>query len=186
MKKIILASILAASAGLTSAQTSVTLGGSVVDSDVNNQQTHRTSLTVRTGIGYGLVGDVGVINSQNDTTKATSVRHEVGVSGALFSAGNLTGNLRGAVGTRTVSGQDRADYYSVEPGINYKVTNALTTRVAYRFRDTFASSGNDRNDTMRYSASYALTKNDSIGLGYDVVKKDGAEKAVNFSYTRSF
>jgi len=39
---------------------------------------------------------------------------------------------------------------------------------------------------MRYGLSYALTKKDTIGVMYDVVRKDGAEKAYNFSYTRSF
>jgi long-subunit fatty acid transport protein len=186
MKKIILASILAAAAGLASAQTSVTLSGSVVDSDVNGQQTHRQGLTVRTGLAYGLTGDVGVINSQNDSTNATSVRQEVGVSGTVFAAGPLSATVRGGIGQKAVSGSSATAYYSIEPGISYKVTDALTARVAYRFRDAFSSSVADRSDTTRVGVSYALTKKDTIGVGYDVVKKDGAEKATSLSYTRSF
>lgn len=186
MKKIILASILATAAGLASAQTSVTLGGSLVDSDVTGQQTHRQSLTVRTGVGYGLVGDVGVINSQNETTNATSVRQEVGLSGTVFTAGAFSANVRGGLGLKTVSGSNSTSYYSIEPGVNYKVTDALTARVAYRYRDAFSSGVADRSDTTRFGLSYALTKKDTIGVGYDIAKKDGAETATTLSYTRSF
>jgi long-subunit fatty acid transport protein len=186
MKKIILASILAAAAGLVSAQTSVTLSGSVVDSDVNGQQTHRQGLTVRTGLGYGLTGDVGVINSQNETTNATSVRQELGLSKTVFTAGAFSANVRGGLGLKTVSGKDATSYYSIEPGVNFKVTDALTARVAYRYRDAFSSGVADRSDTTRFGLSYALTKKDTIGVGYDVAKKDGAETATTLSYTRSF
>jgi opacity protein-like surface antigen len=186
MKKIILASILATMAGLASAQTSVTLGASAVESDENGQNTNRTSITVRTGVGYGLVGDVGVINSQNDTTNATSVRQELGVSGTVFSAGNLSATVRGGLGLKTVSGSTATSYYSIEPGVNYKITDALTARVAYRYRDAFSSSAADRSDTTRVGVSYAVTKKDTLGLGYDVAKKNGAETATTFNYTRSF
>lgn len=186
MKKIILASILAASAGLASAQTSVTLGASLADSDANSQQTHRQSFTVRTGVGYGLVGDLGVINSQNGTTNATSVRQELGLSRTVFTAGAVSATVRGGLGMKTVSGSNSTEYYSIEPGINVKVTDALTARVAYRYRDAFSSSVADRSDTARLGLSYALTKQDTIGVGYDVVKKDGAETATTLSYTRSF
>lgn len=173
-------------AGLASAQTSVTLGASAVESDVNGQNTNRTSITVRTGVGYGLVGDVGVINSQNDTTNSTSVRQELGLSGTVFSAGAFSATVRGGLGFKTVSGSTATSYYSIEPGVNYKITDALTARVAYRYRDAFSSGVADRSDTARLGLSYALTKQDTIGLGYDVVKKDGAEKATTLNYTRSF
>jgi opacity protein-like surface antigen len=186
MKKIILASILATMAGLASAQTSVTLGGSVVESDVNGQKTDRTSITVRTGVGYGLVGDVGVINSQNQTTNTTSVRQELGLSSTVFTAGAFSANVRGGLGLKTVSGKDATSYYSVEPGVNYRVTESLTARVAYRFRDAVSSGVADRSDTTRLGLSYALTKKDTFSLGYDVAKKDGAETATTFSYTRLF
>jgi opacity protein-like surface antigen len=186
MKKIILASILATMAGLASAQTSVTLGGSVVESDVNGQKTDRTSITVRTGVGYGLVGDVGVINSQNQTTNTTSVRQELGLSSTVFTAGAVSATVRGGLGLKTVSGKDATSYYSVEPGVNYRVTESLTARVAYRFRDAVSSGVADRSDTTRLGLSYALTKKDTFSLGYDVAKKDGAETATTFSYTRLF
>jgi long-subunit fatty acid transport protein len=85
-----------------------------------------------------------------------------------------------------VSGSTATSYYSIEPGVNYKITDALTARVAYRYRDAFSSGVADRSDTARLGLSYALTKQDTIGLGYDVVKKDGAEKATTLNYTRSF
>jgi len=167
------------------AATSVTIGGAVADSDVNGQQTHRTSIGVRTTLGTGVTGDIAVINSRNDVTRSTSVRQEAGVGVTAFNTGRLSLGVRGAVGVKSVSGQDRVEYYSLEPGANFKLTSDLTARVAYRFRDAFSDSG-DRSDTMRYGLSYAVTKKDTIGVIYDVVRKDGAEKTYNFSYTRSF
>lgn len=186
MKKIILTAILAAATGVAIAQTSATISGSVVDSDVNGQQTHRTGLTVRTGIGYGLTGDVGVINSQNDVTRSVSMRQELGVSKTVFTAGAFSATLRGGLGLKTVSGKNADSYFSIEPGVNFKVSDALTAKVAYRYRDAFSSGAADRSDTARFGLSYALTKTDAIGLGYDVVRKDGAEYVATFSYTRSF
>jgi hypothetical protein len=186
MKNAILATLLSLSTVTALAQTSVTVGGAVADSDVNSQQTHRTSIGVKTTLGQGISGDVAVINSRNDVTKATSVRQEVGVAVTAFETGRLSATVRGAVGVKSVSGADQVEFYSVEPGANFKISQDLTARVAYRYRDAFASSDADRSDTMRYGLSYALTKKDTIGVLYDVVKKDGAEKAYNFSYTRSF
>ena len=187
MKKILVTTLLAlATTTSAMAQTSVTLGGAVAEADSNGQETVRTSITVRTALGKGFAGDVAVINSRNNTTRATSVRQEVGVTAVGFETSVLTANVRTAVGVKSVSGADRVEYYSLEPGVNFKVTPDLTARVAYRYRDAFSSADADRSDTMRYGLSYALTKKDTIGVVYDVVRKDGAEKAYNFSYTRSF
>lgn len=186
MKKILVTTLLALAATSSMAQTSVTLGGAVAEADSNGQETVRTSVTVRTALAKGVAGDVAVINSRNNTTKGTSVRQEVGLTAVGFETSVVTANLRTAVGVKSVSGADRVEYYSLEPGVNFKATQDLTARVAYRFRDSFSSNGNDRSDTMRYGLSYALTKKDTVGFIYDVVKKDGAEKAYNFSYTRSF
>ncbi len=186
MKKILVTTLLALAATTSMAQTSMTLGGAVAEADSNGQETVRTSIMVRTALSKGFAGDIGVINSRNNTTRATSVRQEVGVTAVGFETSVLTANVRTAVGVKSVSGADRVEYYSVEPGVNFKVTSDLTTRVAYRFRDSFSNGDADRSDTMRYGLSYALTKKDTIGVMYDVVRKDGAEKAYNFSYTRSF
>ena len=186
MKKILLTTALALITTASMAQTSVTIGGAAVTSDVNDQQTTRTSIGIRTQLAKGFTGDVAVINSRNNDTKATSVRQEVGLTALAFETGVVSANIRAAVGARSVSGANLVEYYSVEPGVNLKVTQALTARVAYRYRDAFSASESDRSDTMRYGVSYAVTKKDSIGFGYDVVRKDGAEKAYNFSYTRSF
>jgi opacity protein-like surface antigen len=186
MKKIIVTAILAAAAGVTCAQTSATISGSVVDSDVNGQQTHRTGLTVRTSVGYGLTGDVVVSNGQNNTTNALSVRRELGLSGTVFQAGIVKATARASVGLKTLSGKDSTGYYTIEPGVSIKVTDALAARVSYRYRNAFSSGVADRSDATRFGVSYALTKNDSIGVGYDIVKKNGAETATTFSYTRSF
>lgn len=186
MKKILLTTALVLAATSALAQTSVTLGGAVADSDVNGQQTQRTSIGIRTELSKGFAGDLAVINSRNNDTKATSVRQEVGLTVLGFDTSVVSANVRAAAGLKSVSGADRVGYYSVEPGVNFKVSQALTARVAYRYRNAFDTSDADRSDTMRYGLSYAVTKKDTIGVVYDVVRKDGAEKAYNFSYTRSF
>jgi opacity protein-like surface antigen len=78
-------------------------------------------------------------------------------------------------------------YYSVEPGVVYNFTDKLSGKVGYRFRNGFGNNGNlDTTHTARVGVSYAVTKNDTVGVRYDQVRGDSFNHSVNFAYTRSF
>ena len=188
MKKTILASLVAIlAAGSAAAQTSVSIAVSDVEATSNGAKSDRYILGVKTALGKtGLTGDLNVSNTRKESTAALSNRTEVGVTAPVFSAGIFSGSVRGATGAKMVSGSDTTYYYSIEPGVSAKLTDALSARVAYRFRDAYASDVADRSNSMRVGVSYALTKVDSVGLSYDKVRGDGAEKALTVGYTRSF
>ena len=79
-------------------------------------------------------------------------------------------------------------YYSVEPGVKaaFQYFPGLTARVGYRFRDAVDSANNDTTRTWRAGLDYALTKKDTIGLGYDSVRGDSNQNIVKVNYSRGF
>ena len=187
MKKTILASLVAIlAAGSAVAGTSVSVGYGQVEATATGAQSHRLNLGVKTTVGNALSADFGVSSTRNDATGALSQRTEVGVTAPVFSAGIFSGSVRGATGAKMVSGSDTTYYYSVQPTVSVKLGESLTASAGYRFRDAYANDVADRSHATRLGVSYALTKADSIGLSYDKVRGDGAEKAVTVGYTRSF
>jgi long-subunit fatty acid transport protein len=63
----------------------------------------------------------------------------------------------------------------------------LTAKVGYRFRNGFGNNGNlDTTHTVRAGVSYAITKNDSIGIRFDQVRGDSFNHSYNLAYTHSF
>ena len=79
-------------------------------------------------------------------------------------------------------------YYSVEPGITAPLANTgLTARLGYRYRTAVDSNTYaDTTDTWRLGLSYALTKQDTVGIRYDQVRGDTNQNNWAFNYTRNF
>lgn len=145
------------------------------------------SLSVKTSLGNsGIDGDIGVAQSIAETTNAITNRTELGLSKSFSTGTIITPTVRTAVGMKNKSGSESVSYYAVETGLNLKITDSFSARVAYRYRDAFDVADADRSNTNRYSISYALTKNDKLTLGYDNLRGDGANKQTSLSYTRSF
>lgn len=186
MKKLFLALMLAAGIAAAHAETSVTVGNNVVRADGTNIQSHRYAFSVRHTLAPGFVGDISTTTTTADVSNALGVRAEVGVTSSIYSIDRFSFNVRTAVGEKLKSGTESTSFYVIEPGVGIKVTDTVSARVAYRYRDAFSSGVADQSNTMRYSVAYAVTKQDKIGLGFDQVRGNGAEKSVGVSYTRSF
>jgi opacity protein-like surface antigen len=79
-------------------------------------------------------------------------------------------------------------YYSVEPGVTAPLGNTgLTARLGYRYRTAFDSTANaDTTNTWRLGMSYAVTKQDTVGIRYDQIRGDSNQNNVAFNYTRNF
>jgi hypothetical protein len=79
-------------------------------------------------------------------------------------------------------------YYSVEPGVTAPLGNTgLTARLGYRYRTAFDSTAfADTTNTWRLGMSYAVTKQDTVGIRYDQIRGDTNQNNVAFNYTRSF
>jgi long-subunit fatty acid transport protein len=184
MKKVLVIAALLAATSLANAA-SVTV-------EFQNQEGHRGArdsenyaLSVKESINKNFAVDLGFTAYQQSTTKALSNRLEAGITGTR-SVGPVNLYTRVAVGEKFNNGSD-FDYYSVEPGVIYNFTDKLSAKVGYRFRNGFGNNGNlDTTHTTRTGLSYAITKNDSIGVRYDQVRGDSFNHSVNFVYTHSF
>jgi hypothetical protein len=79
-------------------------------------------------------------------------------------------------------------YYSVEPGVTAPLGNTgFTARLGYRYRTAFDSTTYaDTTDTWRLGLSYAVTKQDTVGVRYDQVRGDTNQNNWAFNYTRRF
>ena len=79
-------------------------------------------------------------------------------------------------------------YYSAEPGVTAPVGNTgLTARLGNRNRSAFdATAKSDTTNTWRLGLSYAVTKQDTIGVRYDQVRGDTNQNNLAFNYTRNF
>lgn len=183
MKKIF-AILALAIAGTAFAADSFTFEGQHID-NVGAASQAQYVLGIKKELSGAFAGDVSIANAQTDGTNALSTRIEGGVT---------TGMPVGPVGfyTRAAYGQKYTNttsfgYYSIEPGITAALGMGLTAKLGWRTRSAINSTdNNDQTHTMRYGVSYALSKEDTIGVRFDRVKGDSDQKVTAVSYTRSF
>lgn len=88
---------------------------------------------------------------------------------------------RGAVGYKLTANQDHT-YFSTETGANIHVTEPLTLRVGYRYRDSFSQEYFDKTNTVRLGAQYALSKESFISAGVDRFYGDSQVMGYNLGY----
>jgi long-subunit fatty acid transport protein len=184
MKKIVTIAALLTATTLASAA-SVTIEGQNQQGNHGARDSTNYALSVKESINKTFAVDAGFTAYQQETTKALSNRIEAGVTGTL-PVGPLNLYTRAAVGEKFTNGANFG-YYSVEPGVVYNFTDKLSGKVGYRFRNGFGENGNlDTTHTARVGASYAVTKQDTVGVRYDQVRGDSFNHSFNFAYTRSF
>jgi len=183
MKKIF--AILALAITSTAFAASVTVEAQDVNNKTGNDQT-TIGLGVKHNFTNTFAGDISFSNTQTNSTNALGTRLEAGVTGTVPLFGSVSGYTRVALGEK-YSNTTSYSYYSIEPGVSMPV-GPVTVKVGYRFRDAVDNGVNtsEETGTARLGVSYALTKNDSIGLGYDRVRGDSDQKIVKVSYTRGF
>jgi opacity protein-like surface antigen len=90
-------------------------------------------------------------------------------TGATYTYGLVKGielYTRGGLGYKVTSNQDYT-YYSVEPGVKYALTDVVSVKAGYRFRDAFSDAYNEKTNTVRFGAEYAVAKDQAITLGVD-------------------
>jgi hypothetical protein len=184
--RFLLAVIAVLFAQLALAQTSVTLTSTTAHADSNGAQTSRQSISVRHKLNSTWAVDAGITAGRTDSTKSQTVREELAVSAIQPLAESITGSVRLAVGYKAVSRADAYEYYSVEPGINVMLAPNLTTGIGYRYRTAADSANADTSFSVRSKITYAVNRNNSIGIGHDSVRGDGAEHAWAIFYTHSF
>ena len=184
MKKIATIAALMAATTLASAA-NITVEGQIQNGDRGARDSDNYALSVQQSLNKTFAADIGFTAFQQDGTKALSNRLEAGVTGTV-PVGPVNLYTRAAFGEKFTNGANFG-YYSVEPGVVYNFTNKLSGKVGYRFRNGFGDNGNlDTTHTARAGVSYAVTKQDTVGVRYDQVRGDTFNHSFNFAYTRSF
>jgi predicted porin len=140
-----------------------------------------TKVTMGTDLNQTFKVDLSLRQKTNTDNDLSDTRLEAGLTGtAPVGKTGLSLYTRGAIGEKFKSSTDYT-YYSVEPGIKYAVTPALSVKAGWRYRAATDSANADTTRTWRIGTEYALTKNYFVGLGYDRVRGDSEYNATNVS-----
>lgn len=179
MKKFILA------LGLVAASTAFAGGFGTVEyqnrDGVNGAADARaTKVTIGTDLTSDIKADFSIRQKTNDDNQLSDNRVEGGLTYTTPIAGSLSAYGRVGLGQKFKSSSDYT-YYSVEPGVKYAVTPALTAKLGYRFRDATDSANADQTRAWRVGAEYALSKNYFVGVGYDRVRGDSEYNSYNLA-----
>jgi opacity protein-like surface antigen len=116
---------------------------------------------------------------QNGSDKNTTTRIEFGAT-----PHNDFFYIRTALGIK--SNDDSHLYYSLEPGLKWKLSDKVIVKTGYRYRDAFSSDKNDMTHTARIGAEYALTDTQSITMGYDRAFGDSEFNGLSAGYAIKF
>jgi opacity protein-like surface antigen len=116
---------------------------------------------------------------QNGYDKNSATRFEFGATphnGFFY--------IRTALGAK--SQNDSHLYYSLEPGLRWKLSDKVIVKTGYRYRDAFNNDKNDMTHTARIGAEYALTDTQSITAGYDRSFGDSEFNGLSAGYAIKF
>lgn len=116
---------------------------------------------------------------QNGLNKNPSTRFEIGAT-----PNNDSFYLRTALGVK--SNDDSHLYYSLEPGLKWKLSDKLLAKTAYRYRNAFNEANADETHTIRIGMEYALTESQSITAGYDRSYGDSEFNGLSAGYAIKF
>jgi hypothetical protein len=104
----------------------------------------------------------------------------------------ISAGLRLGVG-EVLNGSNKAgqtqdfSYYTVEPILTYKATDALSFNTSYRYRNAFSQEDHSyKTNTAKVGVAYKLTQQDEVGAKYFEKYGDTRSNGVEFVYTRGF
>lgn len=101
---------------------------------------------------------------------------------------NVIGALTPWVGVRlgeSIKSTEHFSYYAAEGGVKFPLLGALSGDVGYRYRDAFTQDG-FKTDRVYALVSYAVTKQDSVGVRFTRSYGNEEKDAWRVSYTRGF
>lgn len=133
--------------------------------------------------------DAGHVNGNE---KAISGAVEARVRKDVQLTEKLAGGLRVGLGEK-LNGTNKNGatvdftYYTVEPVLTYKLTDALSLNTSYQYRNAVSASNyNFRTDAVKLGAAYKVTKQDEVGLKYFEKYGDARTNGVELVYSRGF
>ena len=101
---------------------------------------------------------------------------------------NALGSLSPWFGIRlgqSIKSTEHFGYYAAEGGVKFPLVGALSGDIGYRYKDAFNKDG-QQTDRVYALISYAVTKQDSVGIRFTRSYGDEEKDAWRLNYTRSF
>ena len=77
-------------------------------------------------------------------------------------------------------------YYTIEPKAQYGLTDALSLKASWRYRNAFSDSNNYETRTWKVGFGYDVTKKDEVEVKYFQKRGDSNTDGVILEYTRGF
>ena len=191
MKKLIVAVALAVASMQASAGAFITLEGEYENS---NNKTNNATTALNIIPGYKITdGDFkGVtIDLKNQLADkidqhSTSSQIEPRIKYEMpIGMSSLTAWGRLGVGEKITNGANYG-FYTIEPGITYKVTDKISLSVSDKYKDAFSSGKAAQTNQVYVGGSYKATDVDTIGLKAYQKFEDTHSTGVELGYTRSF
>jgi hypothetical protein len=190
MKKLIVAVALAVASMQASAGAFITLEGEYENSN-NKTNNATTALNIIPGykITDGALKGVTIdlknqIADKIDQHSVSSqieprIKYEQEVYPGLTAWGRL------GIGEKITNGANYG-FYTIEPGITYKVTDKVSLSLSDKYKDAFSDGKAAQTNQVYVGGSYKATDVDTIGLKAYQKFEDTHSTGVELGYTRSF
>lgn len=128
--------------------------------------------------------DFQMVTAQTDGTNAVSTRLETGLTPRWeFGPGRFYTKV--ALGKK-LDVRGNKDYYGIEPGYILPLTDRISARYGFRYRDGLGGDLGERTDTHRLGVEYKLTNSDAFNVRFDRQRGDSNQNSWNFAYIRRF
>lgn len=131
-----------------------------------------------------LSGEVYTRTKWDDGQDSNNTRIEGALTVSIPLAGRWSWYTRPAVGEKFVSG-NQYTYWSIEPGIKFRLAPAWSLRTGLRFRDSFGEQA-EQTHTYRFAAEYRWTDTSTLSLGLDQQQGVSEHRAVGVGFTQRF
>jgi hypothetical protein len=152
------------------------------------KDTRNVVFSVRENINKSVIGDVTLGQVSAVGAGVGSTRVEVGLTGLLPVTSFMTSYTRLGVGDKTTT-TTSYPYYNIETGFKTPTPIAgLNTTFGFRFRTAFSEMNKDTTRTIRLGLGYELTKVDTVGVRFDVVRgvAPQSQNVFALNYSRGF
>jgi len=115
--------------------------------------------------------------TKDKDTGSNDTKVEAALVGKYKLTDNLSAYTRAGVGNKYTRSEDFG-YWTVEPGLKYKLNSDWSVKAGVRFRDSFQTSHNANDTTYKAGIGYKLAADTSLDFGYSL--KRGDSKADEF------
>lgn len=141
-------------------------------------------LTLGKAFTRTLSGEIYTRTKWDEGQDSNNTRIEGALAVSIPLADRWSWYTRNAVGEKFVSG-NQYTYWSIEPGVKFRMTPAWSLRTGVRFRDSFGEQA-EQTHTYRFAAEYRWTDTSTLSLGLDQQQGVSEHRALGLGFTQRF